>query len=122
MDPKALTLPRTTKPIKRDKAPRHRSGEHFLRGPIPMNWIRVASVVSGQGSGFKVAIVLWYLSGLNRQAKTVKLSGSVLREMGVERHAGYRGLEALEDAGLVAVERRPGQSPRVTLLNVGEAG
>ena len=74
------------------------------------------------GSGFKVAIALWFLSGLNRQARTVKLSGKVLREMGVGRHAGYRGLDSLEKAGLVSVERRPGQSPLVTLLEKGEEG
>jgi len=86
-----------------------------------MDWLCAASKASGHGSGFKVTIALWYLSGLNRQVKTVKLSGSVLRKMGVERHAGYRGLEALENAGLVSVERCSGQSPLVTLLSIGEA-
>ena len=66
-----------------------------------------------------MALVLWFLSGLKHQAKTVSLSGKVLRELGVERHAGYRGLHALELAGLVSVERRSGQSPVVTLLNAG---
>lgn len=121
MDPRALTLPGRSLTPKRDKAPRHKAGDRFLRGPIPMDWLCAASKTSGHGSGFKVAIALWHLSGLNRQAKTVKLSGSVLREMGVERHAGYRGLDALETAGLVGVERRPGQSPVVTILSVGAA-
>ena len=85
-----------------------------------MDWICAAARATGHGSGFKVAIALWYLSGLNRQSKTVKLSGSALRDMGVERHAGYRGLTALEQAGLVSVERRAGQSPIVSILGVGE--
>ena len=118
MDPKALTLSRTTNPVIRDKAPRHKSGERFLRGPVPMNWLYAASVASGHGSGFKVAIAIWYLSGLNKQARTIKLSGQVLGQMGVERHAGYRGLEALGKAGLVSVERRAGQSPIVTIRDV----
>ncbi|MEA3275513.1 MAG: hypothetical protein U9Q81_09555 [Pseudomonadota bacterium] len=84
-----------------------------------MDWLCAASQASGHGSGFKVAIALWYLSGLNRQSKTVKLRGSVLREMGIERHAGYRGLVALEKAGLVSVGRHSGQSPVVTLLSAG---
>ena len=121
MDPRALSLPGHSLIPNRRKAPRHRSGEHFLRGPIPKDWLCTASRAAGHGSGFKVAIALWYLSGLNRQAKTVKLRGSVLRELGVERHAGYRGLQALERAGLVIVERRSGQSPVVTILAVGEA-
>lgn len=119
MDPRALSLTRHPDAPKRGKAPRHKSGEHFLRGPIPMDWICAAARATGHGSGFKVAIALWYLSGLNRQSKTVKLSGSVLRDMGVERHAGYRGLTALEQAGLVSVERPSGQSPVVTLLSAG---
>ena len=120
MDPKALTLPRKASPIKSTKAPRHKTGERFLRGPIPMNWLCAAAVATRHGSGFKVAMAIWYHSGLNKQARTVRLSGSVLRDMGVERHAGYRGLQALEKAGLVSVVRRPGQSPQVTLLGVGD--
>ena len=119
MDPKALTLTnRPLTPKREKKAPRHKSGEHFLRGPIPMAWLCAASRASGNGSGFKVAIALWYLSGLNRQARTVKLKGSVLRKMGVERHAGYRGLEALEKARLVSVKQHVGRSPLVTLLGM----
>ena len=83
-----------------------------------MGWLYAASAASRHGSGFKVAITLWYISGLHRQAKTVKLSGSVLHKMGIGRHAGYRGLGALEQAGLVSVERRQGRSPLVTLLNI----
>jgi len=119
MDPRALSLTGRLDAPKRGKAPRHKSGERFLRGPIPMDWIFAAARATGYGSGFKVAISLWYLSGLNHQSKTVKLSGSVLREMGVDRHAGYRGLAALEQADLVSVERPPGQSPVVTLLSAG---
>jgi len=77
-----------------------------------------AAQAGGQGAGLRVALVLWFLSGLNRQAKTVALSGKVLRELGVERHAAYRGLAVLEAAGLVAVVRAPGRSPVVTLLEV----
>lgn len=122
MDPRALSLPSRPVAPKRGKAPRHKSGDRFLRGPIPMDWIYAAAKATGHGSGFKVAIVIWYLSGLNRQSKTVKLSGSVLREMGVERHAGYRGLVALEKAGLVRVERNSGQSPTVSILAAREGG
>jgi hypothetical protein len=120
MDPRTLTLPPRSLPAKRAKAPRHKSGDHFLRGPIPMDWLYAAAVASGHGSGFKVAVALWYLSGLNRQARTVQLSGSVLRDMGVDRYAGYRGLASLEQAGLVRVERHPGRHPVVTILGVEE--
>jgi len=121
MDPSSLSLnghTLTPKKVSRKKAPRHKSGEPFLRGPIPMNWLAAASKASGHGSGLGIAVALWYLSGLNLQAKTVKLSGSVLRQMGIERHAGYRGLKTLEKAGLVSVERHSGRLPMVTILGL----
>jgi len=52
----------------------------------------------------------------------VKLSGTLLRELGMNRHAGYRALEWLEEANLIEVERHPGRSPVVTLLNNEEPG
>ena len=116
MDLRSLSLPSRPGPSKRDKAPRHRGGERFLRGPIPWGWLCAAAAASKSGAAVKVALALWHLSGLNRQAKTVTLTGKVLRELGVERHAGYRGLEALEAAGLVTVERHPGRRPVVTIL------
>lgn len=119
MDPSALTLPCHSLDPKQNKAPRHKSGDTFLRGPVPMDWLNAAALASGSGSGFKVGIALWHLVGLNHNAKTVRLSGSMLRKMGVERHASYRGLNTLETAGLVSVERKPGQSPIVTLLSQG---
>ena len=119
MDPRALSLPSRPATPNRGRAPRHKSGEHFLRGPIPLDWLCAAARAAGHGSGFQVAIALWYLSGLNRQSNTVKLKGSILREMGVDRHAGYRGLAALERAGLVSVERHSGRVPVVTLLSAG---
>ena len=121
MDPRSLSF--ACYPLKSDngKAPHHRSGETFLRGPIPWNWLCAAALASGKGSGFKLAIVLWHLSGLNRQSKTVKLSGKKLRNMGVDRHAAYRGLKALEAASLISVQRRLGRSPMVTIIGVAES-
>lgn len=81
-----------------------------------MDWLCAASMAAGKGSGFQVAIAIWYLSGLNKDAKTIRLKPSVLRELGLSRHASYRGLEALEIAGLVSVIRQTGRSPEVTIL------
>jgi len=121
MDPRSLSLTRSPVKPNSGNAPHHKSGELFLRGPIPWNWLCAAAIASGQGSGFKVVVVLWHLSGLNHQSKTVKMSGKKLREMGVDRHAAYRGLKALEAAGLIKVERRSGRSPVVTIIGVKEA-
>jgi hypothetical protein len=92
--------------------PRHRQGERFLRGPIPWDWIAAASRLPGKA--LHVAVALWHLAGIKDSAR-VQLSPSVLRDIGIQRHAGYRGLRRLESAGLVEVARHRGRSPTVTL-------
>jgi hypothetical protein len=77
-----------------------------------------AACAGGRGSGFKVAIAIWYLVGLNYQERTVTLTGRALRAFGMDRYASYRGLAALESAGLISVQRRTGCAPRVTVNEV----
>lgn len=119
IDPSKLAVGRKPSPTSPERAPRHKQGEAFLRGPIPLSWLSTASNVSGQGGALKVALAIWYLSGLNQQAKTVKLQTSALRLLGVKRHSAYRGLKVLERAGLVHVIRHPGRTPVITLLEPG---
>ena len=109
------------KSVETKHAPRHKHGEPFLCGPIPLNWITHAANAAGRGSGLAVALALWYLSGLNKHAATVRLNGSTLRLFGLKRHASYRGLRALEAANLVKVKRHDGRNPIVTLLQFSEA-
>ena len=100
------------------KPPRHKPGEKFLKGPIPWTW--VVRAAHQPGKALHVAIVLWFLVGV-KKTRTVALSGSVLRGLGVNRYSGYRGLVALEQAGLVSAERHPGRNPVVTLLDAEAA-
>ncbi len=92
--------------------PRHRGGKLFVRGPIPWAWLTAAARLSGRG--LHVGIVLWLESGLRKSA-VVALSQRRLRDLGVDRYAGYRGLSRLEQAGLVDVERQAGRLSVVTL-------
>lgn len=98
---------------KAHKLPRHKPGETFLKGPIPLPWLYQAG--QQPGKALHVAIALWFLAGVKRSHK-VALSGALLRRLGVARHAGYRGLGALETAGLDSVERHSGRNPLVTIL------
>jgi hypothetical protein len=92
----------------------YKKGERFLKGPIPWAWLSKAS--RNPGKSLNVALAIWFLSGLNR-SRTISLSGSVLRELGVKRHSGYRALKSLEETGLISVCRHPGRNPVVTILN-----
>ncbi len=100
------------------KAPRHWPGDKFLKGPVPMNWLNAAARLPGKA--LHMGIAVWHLSGLNRSARTVTLTTTVLREMGIRRTTGYRALAALEQAGLVSVVRQPGRAPVVTLREAAE--
>lgn len=85
---------------------------HFLRGPIPLDWLQRAASLSGRA--LHVGVALWYLDGFERSG-TVKAQPSVLREFHVDRHAAYRALKTLEKAGLISVERKRGKAPAVMI-------
>ena len=87
----------------------------FLKGPIPMRWLARALHV-GAGSGLGVGIVLWHLSGLKHNEKTILLSNVEVERWGISRQAKWRALVALERAGLIVIERRGARSPMVTLV------
>ena len=94
--------------------PRHDKGEHFLKGPVPLNWLAQAARCGGKA--LSVAIILWYRAGLKR-SPTVKVPRWTADKFDLRRHAKTRGLKALEQAGLVRVKRQQGCSPEVTLLD-----
>ena len=100
-------------PSGKQRVPRHRAGEKFLKGPVPLTWLALAG--QQPGKALHVAIVLRFLAGVAGNS-TVALSGAVLATFGVDRRAGHRGLGALERAHLVTVQRHRGRQPRVTLL------
>ena len=103
---------RFTSTTSKPSVPRHRGGELFVRGPIPWAWLKAAARLPGRA--LHVGIALWLESGL-RKSGVVALSQQRLRDLSVERHAGYRGLSRLEQADLVDVQRHPGRLSRVTL-------
>ena len=100
-------IPRSKKP------PRHSPGEKFLKGPIPLDWLFKASKLPGKT--LQVGIALWFMAGLKCK-RTVALTTRLLKEFGVSRSTKARSLKALENAGLISVERRHGKNPLVTIL------
>ena len=97
----------------RPKAPRHKPGEMFLKGPIPWEWLKEAARLPGKA--LAVALVAWHLRGL-RKSNNFRMEPSKARSLGLSPRVARRGLKALENAGLVAVARHRGRSPEVTLL------
>lgn len=94
--------------------PRHNPGELFLKGPIPWNWMSRALALSGKA--LHVGLVLWFLAGLKKSAE-VSLSLKSLERYGLSRWAAARGLQSLEEQGLVLVNRGRGRKAKVILLS-----
>ena len=119
MDPEKLRLfdeaawdgavPETKRP------PRHRPGERFLQGPIPLPWLERAGKLPGKT--LHVALTVWFRAGVARK-RNVRLSYVDLAGLGCKPEAGRRALRALEAAGLVKVDRASGRSPEVTILEI----
>jgi DNA-binding transcriptional ArsR family regulator len=102
-------------PVSPSKPVRFGRGQRFLRGPIPWDWLSVAARLPGKA--LQVGLAVWHLSGL-KNAMTVELSRVPLESLGVTRQAAYRGLKALENAGLIKAGRRSGRKTRVTILKI----
>ncbi len=88
------------------------SAAPFIKGPIPRDWITTANALPGKAGA--VGIALWFLSGVKGSA-TFKVTAEARQVAACSRQAFSRGLDALEDAGLVAVQRRSGNNPEVTI-------
>src|SRR5262249_50139747 len=79
------------------RRPSHQLG-HFVKGPIPLAWLGSAAGLPGKA--LAVGLAIWFQRGL-KKCETVTLTGPILHQFGVDRHAKYRALTALEKAGLV---------------------
>jgi hypothetical protein len=86
--------------------------EKFLKGPIPLPWLQCAAQLPGKA--LHVGIALWYLVGLT-SSSTVTMTRTCLKRFGIHHETGRRALLALEQAGLIHVERNGRKSPRVTI-------
>jgi hypothetical protein len=110
-----VRLVATTTGIQASSKPMRIKGE-FLKGPIPLAWLTVASRLKGKAS-LAVALAIWFEAGRSR-CKEVALTSAILNRFGVNRKAKYRALESLENAGLISANRKPRRNPVITILDV----
>ena len=99
---------------------RAKEQDWFLKGPIPGRWLaRVFGLPPrSAGRALRVGLALWYLAGVKR-SKQVRPNREAWQHFRLSADSGRRGLADLEGAGLVAVDRRAGCCPVLTLLDVG---
>lgn len=89
----------------------HQPKERFVR-TIPFDWLRRCNRLSGKTT--TVALALWFLAGVKRNM-SFRLTAEAVDLAGCSRGALYHGLAALERAGLIAITRRPGARPLITI-------
>lgn len=107
--PDHLIGDRTTR---RERPPRHRAGETFIKGPIPFAWIAEACHLPG--SGLAVAIVARFLRGRYRH-RLGWGHAEIGARLGLSPRSVRRALVEAERAGLLEVERLPGRKPRIAI-------
>ena len=57
------------------KPPRHRKGGEFLKGPVPLDWLRRAASLGGKS--LAVGLVLWFDAG-RKNTRKIRLTQSLL--------------------------------------------
>ena len=82
-----------------------------------MSWLTRAARLPGKA--LHVGLLLWFRVGCER-SNVVRLTRGHADFFALDRHTVYRGLAALERAGLVNVDRRRGRCPVVTVKTVDE--
>jgi hypothetical protein len=86
----------------------------FLRGPL--DWPDLCLTAQLPGKALEVWLLLhlrWPLA----DGAGVTLPARRLAELGVDRFAKRRALQALEDAGLIRVHSQRGCSPRIAIIH-----
>lgn len=96
------------------KAMKKRLQGKFVKGPIPLKWVEQACMVGGQEA--RLAWVIWYRYGLNK-GQDFPLSNTIVKSIGLTRHAKGKALKNLEAAGLIVVTCKRGKAPVIKVKN-----
>ena len=97
--------------------PRPKTGAKFIKGPLPLDWLRSASRCGNRAEA--VALLLWYAAGWQK-SNPAKLTPTILAELHVHPKTARRVLLQFQSAGLVDVVMKRGCSPLVTILSCEE--
>ena len=88
-------------------------------GAIPIRWIEAASRLPGKS--LHAGLAIWATAELTRSL-SVPFDNLIGQRFSLDRNSKYRALFWLEKAGLIAVRRRVGSAPLVTILQAENDG
>lgn len=92
---------------------RRRAGR-FIKGPLPV--ATIAAAATNSPAALQAALALFFLHGMTGKRR-FKAEPARFDELGISRKSRQRGLKALEEIGLITIDRRSGTSLEVTLLD-----
>jgi len=90
-----------------------RQQSQFVKGPIPLTWIREASTLGANES--RLAWLLWFMYGVTKGG-SFTLPNKRVEGFGIERRQKYRALSSLKKAGLISIEWSLGKSQKITII------
>jgi hypothetical protein len=88
--------------------------KQFIHIPLPLFEV----LPSLPGKAGYVYQLLWRRYSMEKKPSTVRLTAGERKRCKLTRHQTALAYEVLEKVGLIKVERRVGQSPRITLCPV----
>jgi len=101
-------------PLTRQRVPRQT--QPFLRGPVPLDWLRRAKKLTKPA--LVAGLVVWYVRGCSGKENVSPRRGQWKR-FGVSRDEARRGIHALCDAGLLhLVKGGRGRRPVVRIVDL----
>jgi hypothetical protein len=83
---------------------------------VPVSW--VSKLYELPYVATKVGLPLWRAYRMQGSKKSFKFTSKYLEPFKLSRNQKYRGLNMLEGAGLIRIERQRGRAPIVTLLKI----
>ncbi len=86
----------------------------FLKGPIPGDWLGIASGLPGRS--IHVGLVIWFKHGLTKKNQ-IQISRKDRERFNIPDDAFRRGLISLEKSGLIRVERRLGRPSIISIIH-----
>ena len=98
--------------VKEKKVRKNDYGKFIIASPL--YWVSKASHLSSKS--LNVAMGLWYLYGLNKKGKSFKMEKHVLEKFNITAETYNLVLKKMEAARLITVERLPGQTPNIYII------
>ncbi len=89
---------------------------HYIR-TTPVSWFVELSKLPGK-TPLIIGMALQYRAGVSK-TREVELNRWVRELFGLQRHQVSRGVDLLEKAGLIRVQRDAGRLASITILDVG---